>query len=286
MRRLLPLLLAGCASPSPEDVVEHVWADFDARYATFEVRGVDWDTARDEALADLAASDRSDAALEEVLHGMLGRLDDDHVRLLIPDQTQQLWSAGALNGRLMDDFDPEVTDALVGDVTTTRDAAWGTLAGGRLAYLRLSRLNPGAEAQGSAFLADPGEVEGLVLDLRGNGGGFPWHGEHVVAHLFDQDVVYARHRARTPDGGFTDWTDADVDALGTHPDLPVAVLHHAFTVSGAEQTVLMLRQRGPVRVTRVSGGLAWSPDPNRVQPPRLSAAQSCALPRRCPQPGS
>lgn len=269
MRRfaLFALAAAGCEPPSAEEVVAHVWEDFDARYATFGVRGVDWDAAHDEALAQLAATDGSDDALLDVLHGLLGRLDDDHVRLFVPDRTQTLWSAGGLSGRVMDDFDPEVTYALLDEVTSTPEAAWGTADGGRLGYLHVVRMDPAARRAGEAYLSSLSGVEGLLLDLRGNGGGSRPDAEDIVAHLFDETFVYGRSRFRTADGGFSEWEALDVDALGTHPTLPVAVLHNEFSVSATEEALMMLLDRpDTIRVGTASAGAlsatSWRDAPN------------------------
>lgn len=261
MRRLLPLMpaLGGCLlGPAPDDgaaaTFDAVWSDFDAHYALFGVKqDVDWDALGTECRRLLPADDADEQALLSALQCLLAPLGDDHVRILRPQVEDGLWSAGRLELLELTDFSEDVSGSLVVDLVDDHPAVrWGWLDAdftGRsdldLGYLHVRSLGSSStvDAVDRAMDALAG-ADGLVLDLRVNGGGLHSVLEPVAAHFADRQFVYSHIRRRDGQGrtSYGNWLDYDVEP-GDAPFLgPVALVTHAFTVSGAENLTLALRE--------------------------------------------
>lgn len=272
---LLALVLPGCLLGAPPDdspiaVYDHVWADFDAHYGLFGVKAdtVDWDALYADCLPLVPAS-QDDAALQEALRCLLGPLNDDHVRLLVPGVEDGLWSAGRLQDLESEDFHEEVSGAYVQDLVDAGPLRWGWLSED-VGYLHLRSLSSQSAARGAAEAMQAlGGARAIALDLRGNGGGLHSVLEPVASLFSDRDYVYSRLRRRegAARDSYGEWIDYDVEA-GEAPFLgPVALLTHAFTVSGAENLTLALGELEPV--TQVGSttagafaGTGWRDAPN------------------------
>ncbi|MBD8525711.1 S41 family peptidase [Pseudomarimonas arenosa] len=119
-------------------------------------------------------------------------------------------------------------------------------------------------------------ARGLILDLRGNGGGSSNHGWDLLTYVSEQPIPTTRSYVREPDalgrarGGQANlrWRSLDpgsatpthTAARDQHFDGPVAVLIDAGTFSAGEDTAasFALMKRGPI-VGRASGGSSGQP---------------------------
>lgn len=116
------------------------------------------------------------------------------------------------------------------------------------------------------------KAKGLILDLRGNGGGSSYHGTRILAHLsraplptmassYREGAVYGFASVASPR---VQWRTIDVGGESRAPEQiyegPVAMLIDAATFSAAEDTaaVFRLMKRGPI-VGVASGGSSGQP---------------------------
>ncbi len=255
---LLPLLGGCLLGPAPRDgaiaTYDAVWEDFDQHYGLFAVKAddVDWDALGEDCRALLPADDTDEDALLDALKCLLGPLRDDHVRILRPDVEDGHWSAGRLEDLEITDFSEEVSGAWLLDPMDRGEARWGwldpALTGAEdldLAYLHLRTISPSSAVDAvDQAMAELSSADGLVLDLRENGGGYASVLEPIASHFADHDYVYAQIRRREGEGRTTygAWQEWDVEA-GEAPYLgPVALVTHAFSVSGAEHLALALTE--------------------------------------------
>lgn len=246
------LLLSGCLlgrapETSPPALFDAVHQDFADHYALFEVKGVDWDE-----LADVGAG-LGPAASDEELHGaltsLLDPLDDNHVHLLVPSDAGldvPDWTSGVLHELEQDDFGVEVTLALLDQSARPHPrVAWGRL--GSVGYVWIGSLGSRAVLRHLDDALDGlSGTDALILDLRGNGGGYDAVMQDVAARFVHDEPVFARTRRRaspTP-GDLTDWRDLQVSRPPRAVrEGPLVVLQHRFTVSAAEGLLLALDLR-------------------------------------------
>ncbi|MCB9763850.1 MAG: hypothetical protein H6739_29035 [Alphaproteobacteria bacterium] len=252
---LLPLLPGCLLGPPPEGGAaasfDAVWADFDQHYGLFGVKeDVDWDALGADCRALLPDDDADPEALDAALRCLLGPLRDDHVRVLRPDVDDGMWSAGRLEELELTDFSEAASGAWVQALREPNPAVrWGWLDPDRagaadLGYLHVRRLNADTVDTVDEAMAELSGADGILVDLRGNGGGYLSVLEPVAGWFSDHDFVYSRIRRREGEGrtAYGPWMDWDVEA-GARPFAgPVVVLTHAFTVSGAEHLTAALRE--------------------------------------------
>jgi len=98
----------------------------------------------------------------------------------------------------------------------------------RVAYVRIREFVRGTDETLQAALRAPGEIRGLVLDLRANPGGLPTQALNV-ANMFLSDGVIATFVSRSGRG-----ESFPARAHGTHEGTAIVVLIDARTASAAE----------------------------------------------------
>lgn len=123
-------------------------------------------------------------------------------------------------------FDARITRAAVEIPAVT----WAFVPGTTIADIGLRRFQAGAADELGAALAviDEAGASGVILDLRGNGGGYTAEAVGVASQFIRQGVVYSTENAR----GET--ADIGVDPNRTATDLPLVVLVDADSASSAE----------------------------------------------------
>ncbi len=245
---MIALLLAGClltagVDDGPEASFEHLWRDFDELYALFGVKDIDWAEGYD-TWRPAVGPDSDDAALHEALTGLLGPLDDNHVHLLVPDSDVEDWTAGILQDLEREDFHPEVVKGYLEDpVEWGEDLFYGRIGGAGYVYVGTFSHADYLDALDEA-VESFGDVAGVILDVRDNGGGYESHAEAVAGRFVPSGTDYARARKREGPGheDFGEWLEYRVEPAGPAQYTgPVVVLTHRFTVSAAEWFVLAMR---------------------------------------------
>ncbi len=221
---------------------DEVWQAYDAEYAMFVIKpDVDW-AALGEEYRPLAAKARDAYALGLALAGMLGRLEDLHAWVIL-GQSEHLPvydRPRPLNGS------PQALGRYVPDLTDlARGLAWGR-AEGDIGYIAVFGLrDESAVALFDEALEDLRDTDGLVLDIRFNGGGNEALAQRMVGRLVDETRVYAGQRFR--DGpahdDLTDPTWRTLEPVGLwRYDRPIVALWGRRTMSSAEAFALMLTQ--------------------------------------------
>jgi hypothetical protein len=244
------LVCAGCAdallSPepgaSPPQVAQAMWTDVDQYYSFFGVRKIDWDSIGREYMPRVSAT-TSDHDLFDVLSIMLSKLRDGHATLDTPDRHYEY------DGWYQDypaNYSAAFIDAYLGPgerVAAGSAVLWGML--GAVGYLRISTFGqPDIDAGVDTALAALGDsIPGLIVDVRGNGGGSDTEAQAVAGHFTRQRVLYAYHRYKSGPG-HDDFGPSIPDYLqpsGRHRYYgPIAVLTNRGVYSAAEDFVLAM----------------------------------------------
>lgn len=262
MHKLIPGLLlmifavsacgggSGGGSPPPPastaalQLFDEVWADFDASYSFFVLKGIDWQALRTQYRSQLD-SQSTDAEAYDVIAAMLLELEDGHVRIESPFGTSTY--TGWFD-QFPENFDKTVVSAsyLGGteQVSPQANLTFGLVAPG-IGYVHVSSLGGSGYNADIEFIAvQLGVLQGLIVDLRNNGGGNDQNGEALVSRLTGTSQVYRRVRFR--DGPNHDDFGPFIESSTTSVpptlfNVPIAVLTNRRTASSAESLVLALR---------------------------------------------
>lgn len=237
----------GSAPPAPPpsatalELFDLLWEDFDSNYSFFVLKGIDWNDSRARFRSQLTATS-TDRELFDVLSDMLLELEDPHVRLETPlgDSRYTGW---------FDQYPANFDESVVMTTYLGLSAMTSPLAGmvygqidADIGYVRIQSL--GGAGHGSDIDTILGQFAGLggvVVDLRGNGGGSDRNGADIASRFADATRLYRRVRYR--DGpnhsDFGPFIDDFISPAGARSFLgPVAVLTSRGTISSAESLVL------------------------------------------------
>ncbi|MEV7938823.1 S41 family peptidase [Kitasatospora sp. NPDC088264] len=273
--RRLDALPALCTRPAPNDplaVFDRFWETFEENYPFFAAKGIDWHAARDEQRAKITPATTTDQ-LQQIFIDLLTPLKDAHTSLARVTGTGP---TGVYSGRrdgslkstpaLRDAARRAVDAQLTGPEKEFAVNAQGAsrLGVGRLpdgvGYLRVSGFDGyatgGFAAQAKeldraldALLADPDRLNGLVIDVRLNGGGSDALGQQIAARLTDRPYVAYRKVARDDPADPTKFTRPQPvvvrPACTEHFTGPVALLTSSLSISAAETFTQTLMGRSP-----------------------------------------
>jgi len=272
---------------SPVELFDALWSDVDEFYALFEVRGVDWDAAYS-TYRPRVHEDLDDAELLEVMCELIGELDDAHMWIAAeglsycnsnpndsirffddgePGQFEQDYrdnsfiirenygGPGAWESWTMFELDPEV------------------IGGHTVLYLNLDSFDHESTRVrwGEVWncLEAPPQVDGLIIDLRRNPGGYREQSLRMASCL----AATARTCAHVQSRNGPDHDDLSPPrAYGVDPtgqgwgEVPVVILTHTYTVSAAEWFLLAMRDRSRTTVVGLTSRGSLSSRSERVLP--------------------
>lgn len=177
---LLALLLTSCekafmdedTGATKEEVFEYLWTRIDQNYSLFDVKNVDWDSIHTVYQGRLRTV-RNDAALFDLLSSMLNTLEDGHVNLYSDfDVSHDSRSFNGRYGRCNIDINVVAMNYLTSDYHVRSGFSYNTVRDGRVLYVRYSSFSNSASSDDlQAILDDNKRCQGLILDMRQNGGG-------------------------------------------------------------------------------------------------------------------
>ena len=198
---LLTLLAVACSwneeskdrefSNTPQGNFMALWTIMDERYCFFDVKqevlGVDWNEVK-ERYAKSISDDMSDKALFEVLCKMIGELRDGHVNLSSPYDYGRNWS---WKTDYPTNFSKDLRDKYLGK---------NYIIGGSGYYYRVLDDNIGylvvesfesstTSGRLNVIFNNMALCNGLIIDIRGNGGGSLEASEFLASHFTEQTVT-------------------------------------------------------------------------------------------------
>jgi hypothetical protein len=241
----LALLVAACRGPTEPraaTLFDEVWLAFDRHYAFFELGRVDWN-ALGAAYRDSVSAASDDRERARLLGAMLGTLRDYHADLTTPFGT-----VGPPPIPYPHHFAPSIVQRVYAAEPVRATAS------GRVNYARLhggagyvyigSFRGSGWGGEIEQALTALGDVPGLVLDIRDNGGGDEAIAREVAQRFYDRTRVYrtTRFRDGPGHGDFTGVASTSLAPAGARRFAgPVALVTNRWNGSSAEDFALMMR---------------------------------------------
>lgn len=205
---LLPWLGGSCIREedfdnTPEGNFEALWKIIDEQYCFLDYKQIDWDEIHDR-YRPLITPDMSSDGLFEVLGNMLAELKDGHVNLYSAHNTARYW-----NWYL--DYPRNYNEALV-EKYLGRDyrIAGGikyTILEDNIGYANYNDFSIGiGEGNLDEILLYLASCNGLILDVRNNGGGNLSYSSRLAARFTNEKVLtgYIQHKTGKGHSDFSD----------------------------------------------------------------------------------
>ncbi|MBX2800145.1 MAG: S41 family peptidase [Myxococcales bacterium] len=246
MSRLAPWLLvvAGCLGPGPDTsppaLFDHLWTDFDERYGQFSVKDVDWEASYD-TIRPRFEADPSDQEMSEAFKDLLRPLGDGHVilRTFLEDEIWKSYTPTREKGDV--DLDLIENEILTDPGTQPGDLLWGRLSD-RVGYVHLHHMDLSKPQRSLATALDAlGDVDGLVVDVRDNGGGSDQESAAYAGCFAQQTTPFLTIRIRNGPNhdDFTDPMHMNIEpAERCAFEGPVVLITNQFSLSAAETFTL------------------------------------------------
>ena len=203
---------------------DYLWGEIDKKYSYFELKNIDWNQVRD-TYRPMLNDNSSETELFTVLAAMLNQLRDDHTNLISPFNISSynvaLTGDKNFRSRTIQEFympDPWRTGSLTHDF----------LSNEKVGYIRYSSfMNDFSDAQMDLVLDRYKNTEGLILDLRENGGGSIFNVPKLLGRFTETKTLVGYSVTRNG-SGHTDFGDREsfyiTPAKGLKYMKPVIVL--------------------------------------------------------------
>ena len=256
---MLPLSLGlpGCHSLESFDNdyygnFDALWTILDEHYCFFEQKEIDWDAIREEYRGRI----KEDMELKEffaLCSEMLAELKDGHTNLISwfdVSYYRKWWSDYPQN------FDWRlIQEHYLGfDYATSGGMSYKLLEGSNVAYVRYSSFSYGIN---HSFVNDMmlsmREADGMIIDIRDNGGGEMTSVEALASHFIDERTLagYIQHKTGPGHDDFSEPYAYYYDAVvGVRWLKPVIILTNRSTFSAANNCVQFMK---PLRHVLVIG---------------------------------
>lgn len=263
------LCLASCVDEeefdnTPQGNFEALWKIVDEHYCFLdykkEVYGLDWNNVYDKYKVRVNSSMTSEQ-LFEVLAGMLSELRDGHVNLTTAFDYGRNWS-------WYENYPANMSDSLLrrylGTDYKIAAGLYYRILDDNIGYIRYSSfLNAVGDGNLDDVLMHMMLCRGLIIDIRGNGGGDLTNAEKLAARFCNEKTLvgYVQHKTGP---GHSDFSDKEPRYLepssGLRWQKSVCILTNRMVFSAANEFVMYMKQLP--RVTIVgdhTGGGAGMP---------------------------
>lgn len=182
---------------SPRSNIEALWDIIDRRYCFLpykaETIGLDWNRVREKYTAQVSPGMNS-AQLFEVMSNMLAELQDGHVNLYYSADMSRYWNWHEDYPR---NFDEDLRDHYLGKDYKIAAGLKYRILDDNTGYVVYESFSSGiGDGNIDEVLYYLRSCNGLILDIRGNGGGMLTNAERLTAHFTNQRTLvgYTMHK--------------------------------------------------------------------------------------------
>lgn len=210
---LLSLLLVSCEEfffevepgTTPIEIFDQVWTFADQEYSFFELKGVDWDAARD-TYRPQVRSDMSDQELFDLLADMLYELQDGHVNLVSDFDRSRYWQWYLMEPP---NYDYSVLERdyfqgqeqYVGPFIVHEFRDVGAPDSEAVGYVHYRSFGSTVGTQDMNYIIDKfSDYKGIIFDVRNNGGGATANVLNIANRFTDTAVSVAAEREKMGPG--------------------------------------------------------------------------------------
>lgn len=205
-------LLASCVKEdefgkTPTSTFESLWKQMDEHYCFFEYKrkelGVDWNEVH-QRYAKVVSDAMTSRQLFEVLTKMLSELKDGHVNLGTPFDLGRYWSY--YEEHPLNYNDSIIYAIYLGNEYRLSAGLQYCILPDNIGYIRCPSFSAKiGSGNVSLMLQELATCSGLVIDVRGNGGGLLTSAHTLASHFTNERLLigYVNHKTGTGHGDFS-----------------------------------------------------------------------------------
>ena len=188
---ILLFLVSGCIREeqfdnSPKGNFEALWKIMDEGYCFFEYKDIDWDAVY-RKYEPMITEDMSQDGLFEVLGNMLGELKDGHVNLYSASDMSRYWSWHEDYPRNFDIL--TIENRYLGNSYRIASGMKYTILSDNIGYVYYEDFSRAVgEGNLDEMLAYFAPCNGIIFDVRDNGGGTLTYAERIAARFTNEKV--------------------------------------------------------------------------------------------------
>ena len=239
---LLLFLLTGCIREedydnSPQGNFETLWRIIDEQYCFLDYKQIDWDAIHDK-YQPLITSGMSSDGLFEVLGNMLAELKDGHVNLYSASNTARYWDWYLDYPR---NFDEALVEQYLGREYRISGGMKYRILEDNIGYIYYGDFSSGiGDGNLDEALSYLSICNGLIIDVRNNGGGNLTYSSKLAARFTNERVLtgYIQHKTGK---GHSDFSDPEPIYLEPSNSIrwqkPVAVLTNRHSYSATNDFI-------------------------------------------------
>jgi hypothetical protein len=195
---ILPFALSSCIEVeeyenNPRGNFEALWTIMDERYCFFEYKNVDWNQVHDN-YSQRINDNMTPESLFMILNEMLQELKDGHVNLSTPFDVGRYW-------KWFEDYPSNYRQKLIDNyLGTDYRIASGIhykVLPDNIMYLRYSDFSTTVGDTNLDYIIEKaGVCEGMIIDVRENGGGFLTNSTKIASRFFNETALvgYMQHK--------------------------------------------------------------------------------------------
>ena len=264
---VLPFVLGGCIREdeydnSPAGNFEALWKLIDEHYCYLDYKGIDWDSIYN-VYSPQISDDMGDDALFEVLGNMLAELKDGHVNLYSAWNTARYWDWYLDYPR---NYSEELIEQYLGRGYRIGGGAKYTIFTDNIGYVSYPDFSAAiGDGNLDEMLLYLGMCNGLIIDVRNNGGGNLTTSSQLAARFTNERVLtgYIQHKTGPGHSDFSDPEPLYIDPSdGVRWQKPVVVLTNRHSYSATNDFVNAMRCFSQVTLmgdrTGGGGGMPFS----------------------------
>lgn len=237
-------------------------AEMDRHYSFFEHKGVDWNQLTESHRAQADAASGPDAFIDAV-RPMLAELKDLHVFLVRPDGEQ----VPTFVSGYRPNFDYRAVAAQLEDLRRIGKVGLAGRTKEGFGYLAVASLSFDEATMRTLAeaLVSMSDAPGLMIDIRGNGGGDENRARQLLGLLATEPVVYARSRIRSGPraGDFGRPRARRLDPVGdaSYQGPIVGLIGPGCTSSGEAMAMMLAALPNATLIGQPTRGASGNPQP-------------------------
>lgn len=284
-------LLSACNTNEESDelsqlqIYERFWHDFDLRYAGFSYSNVDWDsiyTAQTNHISDST----SDTELFQLLVNSIEPLKDGHIELKARiDNKDYFYSYYPI----LQHSKPYnyitwacIKNHYLSDIVYINNyMAYGKIKGENIGYIIITSFAQSEEdyLHIDDFLQTFADSDGIIIDIRENGGGNELHAQTIAGRFTQIPITYRYQKGRSGANrtSLSEYYKMTLSPSGKYFAGKVAFLTNRTTYSAAEDFALMLKA---LPTTTQIGDTTWGGASTGPKTEMLENGWSYSLPER------